>query len=130
MGQLFFKKPLQDAILLGRKVTTIRRWDRPRVRAGGRAWAAGVGWLAVDAVETVALADLTEADAAADGFDSLAALLAVLRELYPAAMLQGPATEGAGGGATAGGDGKQWFRVRFRLTEPSRAVAGPTLFEA
>jgi hypothetical protein len=40
MGQLFFKRPLQDAILVGRKVTTIRRWARPMVKAGGRAWAA------------------------------------------------------------------------------------------
>lgn len=110
---LFFKKPLQDAVLAGRKVTTIRRWDRPRVRAGGRAWAPGVGWLAVDAVEPVALAELTDADAVADGFDSLPVLLAVLRELYPAALDDPPA-------ASAAGDGKQWFRVRFRLTDPSR----------
>ena len=115
MGQLFFKKPLQEAILTGRKVTTIRRWDRPRVRAGGRAWAPGVGWLAIDAVEPVVLADLTDADAAADGFDTLPALLAVLRELYPDA-----AADADGGTA---GDGKQWFRVRFTLTEAARAPA-------
>lgn len=113
MGQLFFKKPLQDAVLTGRKVTTIRRWDRPRVRAGGRAWAPGVGWLAIGAVEPVVLSDLTAADAAADGFDSLAAMRAVLREIYP----------------DAGGDGKRWFRVRFTLTEAARAVT-PTLFES
>ena len=118
MGQLFFKKPLQDAILTGRKVTTIRRWDRPRVRAGGRAWAPGVGWLAIDAVEPVALADLTAADAAADGFDTLAALLGVLRELYP------DAADG-----DAGGDGKHWFRVRFTLTAPTRTIA-PSLYDS
>ncbi len=125
MGQLFFKKPLQDAILTGRKVTTIRRWDRPRVRAGGRAWAPGVGWLAIDAVEPVALADLTAADAAADGFDTLAGLLAVLRELYPDAGGLG----GAAGGGRAAGDGKQWFRVRFTLTEAARAPT-PSLYDS
>jgi hypothetical protein len=112
MGQLFFKKPLQDAILAGRKRTTIRRWTYARVRAGGRAWAAGVGWLAVDAVEPVDLAAMTDQDAVADGFDALPALLAALNACYP----------------NLAGDGKQWFRVRFTLTEPSRSVA-PTLFE-
>ena len=42
MGQLFFKKPLQIAIREGRKRTTIRRWDRPRVTAGRDAFAPGV----------------------------------------------------------------------------------------
>jgi hypothetical protein len=121
MSLLFFKKPLQDAILAGRKVTTIRRWDRPRVKAGGRAWAAGVGWLAIDAVDPVELAELTDVDAAEDGFDSLAALLAVLRELYPAADEE-PNRE-----ATLPSDGKQWFRVRFRLTEPSRRLTTPAV---
>ena len=121
MGQLFFKKPLQDAILTGRKVTTIRRWDRPRVRAGGRAWAPGVGWLAIEAVEPVALAGLTSAHAAADGFDTIPALLAVLRELYADA-----AADGDGGTA---GDGKRWFRVRFTLTEATREVA-PSLYDS
>ena len=120
MGQLFFKKPLQDAVLTGRKVTTIRRWDRPRVKAGGRAWAPGVGWLAIDAVEPLVLADMTAADAAADGFDTLASLLDVLRELYPDADTRD------GDGA---GDGKRWFRVRFTLTSAVRAPA-PTLYDA
>lgn len=123
MGQLFFKKPLQDAILGGRKVTTIRRWDRPRVKAGGRAWAPGVGWLAVDEVDPVVLADLTDADAAADGCDSLAALLAVLRELYPAAGGGGPSAAAVGTPDRADSpsdDGKRWFRVRFHLADPSR----------
>ncbi len=81
------------------------------VKAGGRAWAAGVGWLAVDAVDVVELADLTDADAVADGFVTVGGMLDVLRALYP----------------DTAADGKQWFRVRFRVTEPSRVVA-PTLY--
>ncbi len=99
MSQLFFKKPLQTAILEGRKSSTIRRWDRPRVRAGGRALAPGVGWLAIDTVERIELDALGDDDARADGFDTRDELLAVLRECYP----------------DAAGDGKEWFRVRFRL---------------
>ena len=99
MGQLFFKKPLQIAIVEGRKRTTIRRWQRPRVRAGQRAYAPGVGWLAIEWVEPIELGALRDEDAAADGFANLAELLRVLRELYP----------------DLSSDGKQWFRVRLAL---------------
>jgi hypothetical protein len=88
---------LQTAIREGRKSTTLRRWDRPRVRAGERAYSPGLGWLAVDAVEPADLAALTDADAAADGFPTRAALLDALAALYPDAAT----------------DGKRWFRVRF-----------------
>ncbi len=110
MGQLFFKKPLQAAIREGRKRTTIRRWraDRPALRAGQRAYAPGVGWLAIDTVEAVDLDGLSDDDARADGFDTAAALRGVLGELYP----------------DGDSDGKAWFRVCFTLAaavEPRRA---------
>ncbi|QOV88151.1 ASCH domain-containing protein [Humisphaera borealis] len=101
MGLLFFKKPMQQAILAGRKVTTIRRWSRPRVKAGGKAWAQGVGWLAIEAVEVIDLRGMTRRDAQADGLPTLAALRAILRECYPA----------------PGRDGKKWLRIRFRLLD-------------
>ena len=104
MGQLFFKKPLQAAIREGRKRTTIRRWDRPRLRAGDRAYAPGVGWLAIEAVEPVDLATLGDEDARADGFDSAELLCAALRSFYP----------------DHGADGRAWFRVCFRLSDPER----------
>jgi hypothetical protein len=112
MGQLFFKKPLQDAIREGRKRTTIRRWDRPRLHAGQQAFAPGVGWLAIERVEPVDLATLADADAVADGFASLRELRQVLLELYP----------------DHARDGKDWFRVCFsvsRLLEKTRADAVP-----
>ena len=99
MGQLFFKKPLQDAIREGRKRTTIRRWARPLVRAGEQAYAPGVGWLAIESVEPVEIEHLSDADAAADGFETRSGLVAMLHALYP----------------DRAADGKQWFKVRFTV---------------
>ena len=99
MGQLFFKKPLQAAIREGRKRTTIRRWARPLVRAGAEAFAPGVGWLAIESVESIQLERLSDADAVADGFDSRARLMAALHALY----------------ADQAGDGKQWYVIRFTV---------------
>ena len=99
MGQLFFKKPLQAAIREGRKRTTIRRWRSPRVRVGQEAFSPGLGWLSIDRVEPVELDRLADADARADGFDSLPDLRRVLLALYP----------------DHHSDGKRWFRVGFTL---------------
>jgi hypothetical protein len=99
MGQLFFKKPLQDAIREGRKQTTIRRWDRPQLKSGQTAYAPGVGWLAIRNVERVELEGLCDEDARADGIDTAALLKTLLESFYP-------------DHAT---DGKGWFRVRFHL---------------
>jgi len=101
MGQLFFKKHFQNAIRAGSKRTTIGRWDRPRVRAGERAFSPGLGWLTIDGVEVIELEKLDDADAQADGFETTAALREILLAFYP-------------GHAT---DGKKWFRVVFSLAE-------------
>src|SRR5687767_10800652 len=106
MGQLFFKKPLHVAIREGRKRTTIRRWDRPRVKAGQEAFAPWVGWLAIEGVEAVDLSALADVDAQADGFSSLGELCRVPRALY----------------SDHARDGKPWFRVSFSV---SRTLAPP-----
>jgi hypothetical protein len=98
MGQLLFKKVFWDAIRAGTKRTTVRRWPRPRVSAGSRAFAPGVGWLAVESVDEIAdLARLRESDAVADGFASVGDMIETLLSLYPAHAT----------------DGKRWFRVSF-----------------
>ena len=121
MGQLFFKKDLQTAIREGRKRTTIRRWDRPRVRVGQEAFAPGVGWLAIERVEPIDLDALADDDARADGFESLGDLRLVLLALYP----------------DHASDGKRWFRVCFRMSraierpakgKPKSSAAAPTLW--
>lgn len=110
MGQLFFKKPLQAAIRDGRKRTTIRRWDRARLRVGQEAFSPGLGWLAIERVEPVDLDALADTDARADGFDSLGDLRLVLLALYP----------------DHAADGKQWFRVCFRVSRTIDAPAKPS----
>lgn len=80
---LFFKGVFADAIRSGRKTTTLRRWERARCSAGQTVFAPGVGYLRVTAVDTVALDALTEPDAHADGFATLAELRATLCEIYP-----------------------------------------------
>jgi hypothetical protein len=103
MGQLFFKKPLQDAIRDGRKRTTIRRWreGKPGVHVGQRVYSPRLGWLTIERVERVQLETLGDSDARADGFDDVAGLREVLMALYP--------------GHRA--DGKGWYRVAFAVAD-------------
>ena len=110
MGQLFFKKPLQDAIRQGRKRTTIRRWrdGKPAVRAGQRVYSPGLGWLKIERVERVDLEALADADARADGFETAAGLREVLLGLYP----------------QHAADGKGWFRVSFKAADLHARVKG------
>src|SRR6266487_519004 len=98
MGQLLFKKCFWDAIRRGSKRTTVRRWTSPRLRAGQRAFAPGLGWLFIEAVNIVDLDQLDDADARADGFETLEQMKRALRRLYPSHAR----------------DGRQWFRVAFR----------------
>lgn len=80
------------------------------MRAGERAYAPGLGWLAIDTVEQVDLRELGDDDARADGFDTVAALRKVLYALYPDHCA----------------DGKNWFRVEFtpaELTQPRKPQA-------
>ncbi|HET6250301.1 MAG TPA: ASCH domain-containing protein [Tepidisphaeraceae bacterium] len=107
MAQLFFKKHFQDAIRAGTKRTTIRRWDRPMVQAEEIAFSPGLGWLRVLAVEMVELEKLSDADAKADGLETVAALRDILTTFYP----------------QHDNDGKKWFRVVFTLSKEFRRSA-------
>jgi hypothetical protein len=107
MGQLLFKKCFWEAIRRGSKRTTVRRWRSPRLRAGQRAFAPGLGWLLIESVDVVAdLDDLADADARADGFETLEQMKRALHELYPSRAR----------------DGRRWFRVAFRRSDPPDAA--------
>ena len=74
---MLLKQETLRGIAEGRVTVAFRRWKRPTVRAGGTLLTS-VGQLAINAVETVHLVDLTESDAAAAGFADLDELVAAL----------------------------------------------------
>jgi hypothetical protein len=63
----------------GATTLTFRRWDKPRVKVGGRYRCHPIGVLVVDAIGRVRVADIAANDAARAGFASLEDLLAYLR---------------------------------------------------
>jgi hypothetical protein len=96
---LLFKKRFLDAIRRGEKTQTIRLWKHRRMKAGQRSYVPGAGPIRVLAVDEVSLAELTDADARPDGFESADQLREEIARLYP--------------GQTA--DGYRAFRVVFEL---------------
>ena len=72
---LFRTKDL-DAIFAGKVTTAFRRWKRPTVKAGGTVRTAR-GLVAIDQIDEIDPATLTEADAAAANYPNLAQLQAM-----------------------------------------------------
>jgi hypothetical protein len=71
---MLFEQRLWSGLADGSVTVAFRRWKRPRARVGGR-HRTPAGVLAVDAVAEVDPAAISEDDARAAGFGSLAALL-------------------------------------------------------
>ena len=67
---MLFHRAHLDGIVAGRITMAFRMWVRPSVRAGGRLRTAA-GVLAIDAVDRIDPAEMTEDDARAAGFESL-----------------------------------------------------------
>lgn len=76
---LLFKKRFHAGLVDGTVTLTVRQWDKPHVKVGGRYRVHPIGVVEVDAVERVALGALTEADARAAGFVDLAELVEYAR---------------------------------------------------
>lgn len=104
---LLFKKKFLPAIRTGEKVQTVRLWPYPRMRAGQRSYIPGAGYILIDAVDEVQLADLSDGDAQLDGFPSAAALRREIRDIYADQLKSGHRT----------------FRVRFHLLPPAEQEA-------
>jgi len=75
---MLIPKRFWEPIGRGDVTVVFRRWERPRV-AAGRVYRTGAGRLAVDAVDVVDPAGITDADAVRAGYPAVAPLLADLR---------------------------------------------------
>ena len=73
-----FAKPLRPRVMSGEITKSVRIWQTPRVRIGGR-YPLGPGHIEVTHLTEVDLADITDELARETGFDSLADLLSVAR---------------------------------------------------
>ena len=56
-----FSRELRDDVLAGRITLSVRLWQRPQVKEGGR-YGVGPGLIEIDSVELVPFAAITEAD--------------------------------------------------------------------
>jgi len=68
-----FSRELREAVARGEITVTIRRWDRPQVKVGGRYRTAGVV-IEVDAMDVVPFSALTDEDVDASGETDLETL--------------------------------------------------------
>jgi len=75
---MMFAKPLRDRVRAGEITTSVRIWQRPHVKLGGR-YALLDGHIEVTRLQEVDLADVTEELARASGFEGLAALMETAR---------------------------------------------------
>lgn len=80
---LLFKKPFHEGLRSGAVTLTVRRWQRPHVKVGGRYRCHPIGVLEVDAVAQVPLSAVTAEDAVRCGFSDRETLVAWLGELGP-----------------------------------------------
>lgn len=86
---LLFKKKFLPAIRTGKKTQTIRLWRWRMMRNGQRSYIPGVGYVRIEQVEQVELANLTDADAVPDGFSSAESLRREIQELYAEKIAKG-----------------------------------------
>lgn len=73
-----FLKRLREPIRRGEVDATVRIWQGPRVRVGGR-YRLAPGWVVVDSIAPIALADVTGAMARRAGFAGVVDLLKTAR---------------------------------------------------
>jgi hypothetical protein len=71
-----FSKPLRPRVMSGEITKSVRIWQTPRVRIGGR-YPLGPGHVEVTRMTEVDRSDITEALARETGFESLADLMGV-----------------------------------------------------
>jgi hypothetical protein len=75
---MMFAKRLRDGVMLGEITCSVRIWQRPRVKAGGR-YPLGPGEIQVTSVREIEWEKITPELARKSGFDSVEDLLSVAR---------------------------------------------------
>ena len=75
---MMFARALRERVRVGEVTTSVRIWQTPRVKVGGR-YALLDGHIEVTRLQEVDLADVTEEIARVSGFESLAALMKTAR---------------------------------------------------
>ncbi|HEX6243137.1 MAG TPA: ASCH domain-containing protein [Polyangiales bacterium] len=76
---LLFQKRFHEGLVSGAVTLTFRRWERARVRVGGRYRCHPIGVLEVDDVRQVRVEEITEADALKAGFGARDELIAYMK---------------------------------------------------
>ena len=92
---MVFSKHLRDGVRRGRIKCSVRIWQRPLVKAGGR-YRMDEGQIVVDAITRIRLKDITSDLARESGFANVKALLETARH----------------------GSGRNVYLVRFRYLPP------------
>ena len=75
---MMFAKPLRERVRSGEITSSVRIWQRPRVKLGGR-YPLLDGFIEVTRLQEVDLEDVTEAMALEGGFESLEDLMKTAR---------------------------------------------------
>ena len=75
---MVFTKRIRDRVISGEITVSVRIWQSPRVRVGGR-YKVGEGEIEVDSIEPIGLPDITPELARASGFLGVLDLLKVAK---------------------------------------------------
>ena len=75
---MMFTRRLREPVMRGEITCSVRIWQKPHVKAGGR-YPMGPGWIEVSAIREIGLEDITPDLARRSGFESVEDLLSVAR---------------------------------------------------
>jgi len=75
---MIFTKRLREPIMRGEVTCSVRIWQRPHVKVGGR-YALGPGFIEVKSIKPIALSDITPELARRSGFAGVVDLLKVAK---------------------------------------------------
>jgi hypothetical protein len=75
---MMFTKRLREPVMRGEVTCSVRLWQRPHVKAGGR-YPLGPGWIQVTSISQIGLSDITPELARRSGFQGVVDLLKVAK---------------------------------------------------